>query len=178
MFHKIAKQKELGTLFPEQQIVTWLVQMALAMNYVHDKKILHRDLKTQNIFLTSKGDIKIGDFGIARVLQHTYDCANTAIGTPYYLSPEICQEKPYNQKSDIWSLGCIFYEIATLNHAFDAQNMKGLVQKILKGTYPPLPEVYSADLKKLLSEMLIKDPNKRPSIKKILEMPFMKVKIN
>jgi NIMA (never in mitosis gene a)-related kinase len=63
--------------------------MSLAMNYVHDKKILHRDLKTQNIFLTSKGDIKIGDFGIARVLQHTYDCANTAIGTPYYLSPEI-----------------------------------------------------------------------------------------
>jgi flagellin len=60
--------------------VAWLVQMALAMNYVHDKKILHRDLKTQNIFLTSKGDIKIGDFGIARVLQHTYDCANTAIG--------------------------------------------------------------------------------------------------
>jgi NIMA (never in mitosis gene a)-related kinase len=178
MFHKIAKQKELGTLFPEQQIVTWLVQMALAMNYVHDKKILHRDLKTQNIFLTSKGDIKIGDFGIARVLQHTYDCANTAIGTPYYLSPEICQEKPYNQKSDIWSLGCIFYEIATLNHAFDAQNMKGLVQKILKGTYPPLPEVYSQDLKKLLSEMLTKDPNKRPSIKKILEMPFMKAKVN
>ena len=83
--------------------------MALAMNYVHDKKILHRVLKTQNIFLTSKGDIKIGDFGIARVLQHTYDCANTAIGAPYYLSPEICQEKPYNQKSDIWSLGCIFY---------------------------------------------------------------------
>lgn len=152
--------------------------MALAMNYVHDKKILHRDLKTQNIFLTSKGDIKIGDFGIARVLQHTYDCANTAIGTPYYLSPEICQEKPYNQKSDIWSLGCIFYEIATLNHAFDAQNMKGLIQKILKGSYPPLPEVYSPDLKKLLSEMLIKDPNKRPSIRKILEMPFMKAKIN
>lgn len=178
MFHKIARQKELGTLFPEHQIVTWLVQMALAMNYVHDKKILHRDLKTQNIFLTSKGDIKIGDFGIARVLQHTYDCANTAIGTPYYLSPEICQEKPYNQKSDIWSLGCIFYEIATLNHAFDAQNMKGLIQKILKGTYPPLPEVYSSDLKKLLSEMLIKDPMKRPSIKKILEMPFMKAKVN
>ncbi len=91
MFQKIAKQKELGTLFSEKQIVNWLVQILLAMNYIHDKKILHRDLKTQNIFLTSTGDIKIGDFGIARVLQHTYDCANTAIGTPYYLSPEICQ---------------------------------------------------------------------------------------
>ena len=65
--------------------------MALAIKHVHQRKILHRDLKTQNIFLTSKGDVKIGDFGIARVLQHTYDCAKTAIGTPYYLSPEICQ---------------------------------------------------------------------------------------
>lgn len=91
MFNKIAKQKELGVLFSERQILTWFVQMALALKHVHDRKILHRDLKTQNIFLTSKGEIKIGDFGIARVLQHTYDCANTAIGTPYYLSPEICQ---------------------------------------------------------------------------------------
>lgn len=65
-----------------------------------------------------------------------------------------------------------------MNHAFDAQNMKSLIQKILKGTYPPLPDIYSNDLKNLLSQMLIKDPNKRPSIKKILEMPFMKLKIN
>jgi NIMA (never in mitosis gene a)-related kinase len=85
MFNKIAKQKEMGVLFSEHQILTWFVQMALALKHVHDRKILHRDLKTQNIFLTSKGEIKIGDFGIARVLQHTYDCANTAIGTPYYL---------------------------------------------------------------------------------------------
>ena len=100
--------------------------------------------------MTGNGDIKIGDFGIARVLQHTYDCAQTAIGTPYYLSPEICQEKPYNQKSDIWSLGCILYEITTLNHAFDANNMKDLVLKILRGTYPPIANQYSDDLKSLI----------------------------
>ena len=75
MYNRIAKQKEIGCLFPEEQILDWFVQMALAMNHIHDKKILHRDLKTQNIFLTGTGDIKIGDFGIARVLQHTYDCA-------------------------------------------------------------------------------------------------------
>lgn len=91
MFNLIAKQKEIGTGFSESQILAWFVQMALALKHVHERKILHRDLKTQNIFLTSKGEVKIGDFGIARVLQHTYDCANTAIGTPYYLSPEICQ---------------------------------------------------------------------------------------
>lgn len=91
MFNLIAKQKEIGTGLPESTILGWFVQMALALKHVHERKILHRDLKTQNIFLTSKGEVKIGDFGIARVLQHTYDCANTAIGTPYYLSPEICQ---------------------------------------------------------------------------------------
>ena len=76
--------------YSEDQILDWFVQMALAIKHIHDRKILHRDLKTQNIFMTQSGSIKIGDFGIARVLQHTYDCAQTAIGTPYYLSPEIC----------------------------------------------------------------------------------------
>ena len=147
------------------------------MNHIHERKILHRDLKTQNIFLTGKSDVKIGDFGIARVLQHTYDCAQTAIGTPYYLSPEICQEKPYNQKSDIWSLGCILYELTTLNHAFDALSMKELVLKILRGTYPPIPSQYSPELQSLIAEMLIKDPSKRPSIKRILEKEFLKTRI-
>lgn len=123
MYTKIGKQRKIGKGFPESQILDWFVQICLALKYVHDRKILHRDLKTQNIFLTAKGDIKIGDFGIARVLQDTYDCAQTAIGTPYYLSPEICQEKPYNQKSDIWSLGCILYELVTLRHAFDANSI-------------------------------------------------------
>ena len=144
---------------------------------MHDRKILHRDLKTQNIFLTSKGEIKIGDFGIARVLQSTYDYAQTAIGTPYYLSPEICQEKPYNQKSDIWSLGCILYEIITLKHAFDATSMKALVFKILRGTYPEIPKMYSQELRDLIAEMLTKEPEKRPSIKKILEKDFLASRI-
>ncbi|KAM3141150.1 hypothetical protein pb186bvf_006755 [Paramecium bursaria] len=177
LYAKIAKQKEIGTLFPEEIILDWFVQMALAMNHIHERKILHRDLKTQNIFLTSKNDVKIGDFGIARVLQHTYDCAKTAIGTPYYLSPEICQEKPYNQKSDIWSLGCILYELTTLNHAFDAMSMKELVLKILRGTYPPIPAQYSPELQSLIADMLIKDPSKRPSIKRILERDFLKTRI-
>lgn len=161
----------------ESQILDWFVQICLALKYVHDRKILHRDLKTQNIFLTSKGEIKIGDFGIARVLQSTYDYAQTAIGTPYYLSPEICQEKPYNQKSDIWSLGCILYEIVTLKHAFDATSMKALVFKILRGSYPEIPKVYSQELRELISEMLTKEPEKRPSIKKILDKEFLASRI-
>eukprot|EP00358_Blepharisma_japonicum_P005070 CAMPEP_0202944944 /NCGR_PEP_ID=MMETSP1395-20130829/5881_1 /ASSEMBLY_ACC=CAM_ASM_000871 /TAXON_ID=5961 /ORGANISM="Blepharisma japonicum, Strain Stock R1072" /LENGTH=346 /DNA_ID=CAMNT_0049644391 /DNA_START=83 /DNA_END=1123 /DNA_ORIENTATION=- len=178
MYNKIAKQKQLGKGFPENLILDWFVQICLAIKHIHDRKILHRDLKTQNVFLTSKGEIKIGDFGISRVLQHTYDCAQTAIGTPYYLSPEICQEKPYNQKSDIWSLGCILYEIVTLRHAFDASSMKGLVVKILRGTYPSIPSCYSQNLRDLIEEMLQKDPHKRPSIKRILEKEFLSSRIS
>jgi NIMA (never in mitosis gene a)-related kinase len=152
--------------------------MALAIKHIHDRKILHRDLKTQNIFMNQNGQIKIGDFGIARVLQHTYDCAQTAIGTPYYLSPEICQEHPYNQKSDIWSLGCILYEMCTLRHAFDANSMKGLVLKILRSSYPAIPSHYSEDLKLIIQEMLIKDPVKRPSMRKILEREFLAKRIS
>lgn len=178
MYAKIAKQKQIGKGFPESLILDWFVQICLAIKHMHDRKILHRDLKTQNVFLTSKGEVKIGDFGISRVLQHTYDCAQTAIGTPYYLSPEICQEKPYNQKSDIWSLGCILYEMVTLKHAFDASSMKGLVVKILRGNYPSIPSCYSQNMRELIDEMLEKDPHKRPSIKKVLEKEFLSSRIS
>lgn len=168
LYAKITKQKQLGTGFTEEQILDWFVQICLAIKHIHERHILHRDLKTQNIFLTSTGHVKVGDFGIARVLQSTYDCAQTAIGTPYYLSPEICQEKPYNQKSDIWSLGCMLYEMTSLKHAFDAKNIKGLVLKILRGSYPPIPEVYGPDLKGLIDDLLQRIPQQRPSAKKVL----------
>jgi NIMA (never in mitosis gene a)-related kinase len=85
---------------------------------------------------------------------------------------------PYNQKSDVWSLGCILYEMVTLKHAFDATSIKGLVLKILRNNYPEIPKQYSKDLKDLISSMLIKDPVKRPSINKVLEMDFLKVPLS
>jgi len=173
LYAKITKQKQLGSGFSEEQILDWFVQICLAIKHIHERHILHRDLKTQNIFLTSTGHVKIGDFGIARVLQSTYDCAKTAIGTPYYLSPEICQEKPYNQKSDIWSLGCMLYEMTSLKHAFDAKNIKGLVLKILRGSYPPIPEVYTQDLKGLIDDLLQRSPVQRPSAKKVLRKDIL-----
>lgn len=178
LYKKIEVQKELGKYMSENQILDWFVQMALATKHIHDHRILHRDLKTQNIFMSKNGQIKLGDFGIARVLQHTSDWAKTAIGTPYYLSPEIWQNMPYNQKSDVWSLGCILYEMVTLKHAFDATSIKGLVLKILRNNYPEIPKQYSKDLKDLISSMLIKDPVKRPSINKVLEMDFLKVPLS
>ena len=81
------------------------------MKHVHDHKILHRDLKTQNVFITANNTIKLGDFGIACFLKTTMDQAKTQIGTPFYLSPEICMNQKYDQKSDMWALGVVLYEV-------------------------------------------------------------------
>ncbi|XP_025758592.1 serine/threonine-protein kinase Nek1 isoform X2 [Oreochromis niloticus] len=175
LFKKINSQK--GVLFSEEQILDWLVQICLALKHVHDRKILHRDIKSQNIFLTKDGTVQLGDFGIARVLNSTVELARTCIGTPYYLSPEICENKPYNNKSDIWALGCVLYEMCTLKHAFEAGNMKNLVLKIIRGSYPPVSCHYSQELRSLLAQLFKRNPRERPSVNSILDKPFLSCRI-
>ncbi|XP_073661816.1 serine/threonine-protein kinase Nek1 isoform X3 [Tursiops truncatus] len=175
LFKRINAQK--GILFQEDQILDWFVQICLALKHVHDRKILHRDIKSQNIFLTKDGTIQLGDFGIARVLNSTVELVRTCIGTPYYLSPEICENKPYNNKSDIWALGCVLYEMCTLKHAFEAGNMKNLVLKIISGSFPPVSLHYSYDLRSLLSQLFKRNPRDRPSVNSILEKGFIAKRI-
>uniref|UniRef100_A0A8D0AQ68 non-specific serine/threonine protein kinase n=1 Tax=Sander lucioperca TaxID=283035 RepID=A0A8D0AQ68_SANLU len=175
LFKKINSQK--GVLFSEEQILDWFVQICLALKHVHDRKILHRDIKSQNIFLTKAGTVQLGDFGIARVLNSTVELARTCIGTPYYLSPEICENKPYNNKSDIWALGCVLYEMCTLKHAFEAGNMKNLVLKIIRGSYPPVSVHYSQELRSLLALLFKRSPRERPSVSSILDKPFLACRI-
>ncbi|XP_026161115.1 serine/threonine-protein kinase Nek1 [Mastacembelus armatus] len=175
LFKKINSQK--GVLFSEEQILDWFVQICLALKHVHDRKILHRDIKSQNIFLTKDGTVQLGDFGIARVLNSTIELARTCIGTPYYLSPEICENKPYNNKSDIWALGCVLYEMCTLKHAFEAGNMKNLVLKIIRGSYPPVSVHYSQELRSLLAQLFKRNPRERPSVSNILDKPFLSCRI-
>ena len=176
LYRSIEKQRAKPDLFSEELILRWFTQTALALKHIHDRHILHRDLKTQNIFLAGPGEgiVKVGDFGIARVLQHTQDFAKTAIGTPFYLSPEICQEKPYSYQSDIWSLGCILYELATLRHAFDADSMRGLVFKILRGIPSEVASTFSVEFRHMIPKMLQKDPRHRPSVDAILKMTLVR----
>uniref|UniRef100_UPI00398EF9A5 serine/threonine-protein kinase Nek1 isoform X3 n=1 Tax=Pristiophorus japonicus TaxID=55135 RepID=UPI00398EF9A5 len=176
LFKRINAQK--GILFPEDQILDWFVQICLALKHVHDRKILHRDIKSQNIFLTKDGTVQLGDFGIARVLNSTVELARTCIGTPYYLSPEICENKPYNNKSDIWALGCVMYEMCTLKHAFEAGNMKNLVLKIIRGSYPPVSVHYTYDLRNLMSQLFKRNPRDRPSVSSLLQKPFLARRID
>ena len=141
----------------------WFCQCLSALNYVHKMHILHRDLKSSNIFLKNEDkDALIGDFGISRVLEGTIDAAATVVGTPYYMSPEVCRSEPYNYKSDIWSLGCVLYECCMLKHAFESENLLGLVYKIVSDRYDPIPDMYSQDLSFLISRLLEKSPHTRP----------------
>jgi len=137
------KNKE---FFSEQEIFNYFIQICLALEYVHGRRIIHRDLKSQNIFLTGNNTIKLGDFGISRVLENSNAMANTVVGTPYYMSPEACQSQPYTSKSDVWSLGIILYELCTLEHAFSADNLLGLVFKIVQEKPAPIPNRYSNEL--------------------------------
>ncbi|KAM4654513.1 serine/threonine-protein kinase Nek4 isoform 4-T6 [Amazona ochrocephala] len=176
LYHKLKEQK--GQLLPESQVVEWFVQIAMALQYLHEKHILHRDLKTQNVFLTRTNIIKVGDLGIARVLENQYDMASTLIGTPYYMSPELFSNKPYNYKSDVWALGCCVYEMATLKHAFNAKDMNSLVYRIIEGKLPPMPKDYSPELVEIIRTMLSKRPEERPSVKTILRQPYIKRQIS
>jgi len=118
-------------------------QICLAIKHIHDRKILHRDLKSQNVFLTRQGLAKLGDFGIAKVLQSTVDHAKTIVGTPYYLSPEIIENKPYNFKSDMWSLGVLLYELCALKPPFNGASLHILALQIVRGVFQALPTHYS-----------------------------------
>eukprot|EP00928_Gymnodinium_smaydae_P052587 TRINITY_DN3658_c0_g3_i1.p1 TRINITY_DN3658_c0_g3~~TRINITY_DN3658_c0_g3_i1.p1 ORF type:complete len:534 (+),score=103.25 TRINITY_DN3658_c0_g3_i1:187-1788(+) len=168
---KIKDAKKSGKIIPEEQVLRWITQALLALKYIHDKHVLHRDLKPGNFFLAKNGCMKMGDFGIAKVLSSTVACARTQIGTPYYLSPEVCQEKPYAWPSDIWAVGCILYELCARRVPFDAPNIPGLVQKICRGPVPQIPQPYSDFTKKLCTEMLNRNPSARPSADDVLQRP-------
>ena len=136
---------------------------------MHKKHILHRDIKTQNIFLTKNNMVKLGDFGISKSLEGSLAQAKTVIGTPYYLSPEIISNVPYSYKSDIWSLGVLLYEMTTFKMPFDASSISELAKKIKNGDFQKInSQIYSNELKKLIYDMLNLNPNLRPSTKEIL----------
>lgn len=172
-----AMKNQRGRYFPERQILDWFTQLCLGLKHVHDRKILHRDIKCQNVFLTKQNIVKMGDFGIARVLRHTVDLARSQVGTPYYLSPEIINRKPYSFKSDIWSLGVLLYELCALKPPFEGNSMPALSMQIVGGRYNPLPVVFSRELRQLVKEMLEVDVDRRISINQILKRPIISKRI-
>ncbi|DAZ99594.1 TPA: hypothetical protein N0F65_001422 [Lagenidium giganteum] len=171
---RLTERQRQRAWFSETEVLDLLVQMCLALKHLHDRKIIHRDIKPENVFLMRSNVVKLGDFGVATVLSHTLACAETLTGTPYYTSPEICLGKKYNHKTDIWSLGCMLYEMLTFTHAFDGRNQRQLFSNIVNATFAPLSgNRYSARMTALVHDMLAKNPKDRPSVATIMKKPLL-----
>jgi len=160
--------KRRGKSLEEEMVWRLLLQVGLGLQWLHLNHILHRDIKAHNVFLTACDDARLGDLGVSRVLSDTADFASTLVGTPYYLSPELCEAKPYNDRSDVWAYGCVVYQMCTLRHPFDAKNQAALLVKIVRGSYAPVPAAYSAELRTLVAGCLEHDAARRPAVRELL----------
>jgi len=187
LWQYIAQRRRNRSTIGEPQVVRWFTQMCLALKHMHDKNVLHRDIKTQNVFIAKResrseggnnlGSVKIADFGIAKVLDSHTALARTQVGTPYYLSPEICSKQPYAQPSDVWALGCVIYELAALRVPFEAAELPALINKILHGPISRIPSTYSRELADIVVELLSRQASQRPSAEKVLQKPMLQVEI-
>lgn len=155
--------------YDETTIWNYLLQMLAGLNALHKRNILHRDMKLANIFIGDDGILKIGDLGVAKIMKNRVDFAMTSIGTPYYIAPEIWLNRPYGPKCDMWSLGCMIYELCTFNPPFTARDIKGLQNAIIRNKQRMISPKYSRDLQNVIDMLLEKDPRKRPSVAHLMQ---------
>jgi len=175
----IARRRKVGQRFLECEAMTVFAQLVLALQYLHERRILHRDIKSQNVFLMGhRPTVKLGDFGIAKVLRASLRCAATVIGTPYYLPPEMCENEPYDFKADVWCLGVIFYELLALELPFSARSIGSLVVQICSAEPQPVPARYGRETRTILAGMLAKQASNRPSIDEIAALPHVRQAID
>ena len=175
LYQKIKLYINNKTYFMEHDIWRIFIQITKGLHDLHEYNILHRDLKSANVFLFKDGSAKLGDLNVSKIT--TRGLGYTQTGTPYYASPEVWKDKPYNSKSDIWSLGCVFYELIMLTTPFKAKSMKDLFEKVKKGEYPPIPKIFSPKLQRVIDRILKVRPEERPDAGDILNMPEIQDKI-
>ncbi|CCW72222.1 unnamed protein product [Phytomonas sp. Hart1] len=161
--------------FQEHEALFLFIQLCLSIDHIHSRKMLHRDIKSANVLLTSTGLIKLGDFGFSHQYDDTVSgvVANTFCGTPYCLAPELWSNQRYSKKADIWSLGVVLYEIMALKRPFNSTNMKGLMAKILNVDYDLLPENFSQEFRDVVRQILVSDASERPTVHDIFRFPYI-----
>ena len=175
LYQKIIEHKKTAKFFEESDIWRIFIQLVKGLKALHDLKILHRDLKSANVFLCSDGTVKLGDLNVSKVARRGLGYTQT--GTPYYASPEVWKDQPYDNKSDIWSLGCVLYEMITLKPPFRAENMEGLFHKVIKGKINKIPDRFSDDLFSIVKLLLQVNSDNRPSCDRILKNIIVKKRI-
>jgi serine/threonine protein kinase len=163
---KVERYKRRRQYIDEDVVWRYLIQSLKALTYLHDKGICHRDLKTATSFIAEDGSIKIGDMNVSKRLNQGN--LKTQIGTPYYMSPEIWQNRPYNASCDLWSLGCMVYELCALRPPFTGNDFPALKRSVLSGRYSSIPGKYSSLLGKTIGLLLKQDPRGRPSAASLL----------
>ena len=176
LYQKIVEHKKSAKFFEEIDIWKIFIQLVKGLKALHELNILHRDLKSANVFLCTDGSAKLGDLNVSKVARKGLGYTQT--GTPYYASPEVWKDQPYDNKSDIWSLGCVLYEMITLRPPFRAENMEGLYAKVIKGHVNRIPERFSQDLFSVVKVLLQVSPEKRPSCEQILKSNVIKERID
>ena len=175
LYQKICQFKKMGCLIDEVDVWRIFIQMTKGLKALHDLKILHRDLKSANIFLFSDGSAKIGDLNVSKVAHKGLGYTQT--GTPYYASPEVWRDEPYDIKSDIWSLACVTYEMIALHPPFRAENMEALYNKVIKCQYGKISDRYSSDISEIIKLLLKVKSKDRPTCGQILKHPLVKKRI-
>ena len=171
LYQQIVAHKKIAKFFEESDIWRIFIQLVKGLKALHDLKILHRDMKSANVFLFSNGCAKLGDLNVSKVARRGLGYTQT--GTPYYASPEVWKDKPYDHKSDVWSLGCVLYEMITLRPPFRAKDMEGLFNKVCKGQFSKIPERFSEDLFTIVKYLLQVNSIQRPSCEQILQHPII-----
>ena len=159
----------------EAKIWSYMIQMTRGLKSLHEMKICHRDLKAANVFVTKDGVLKLGDMNVSKVADH--GLMQTQTGTPYYCSPEIWKGQSYDYRSDIWSLGCVVYELIMLRPPFTALNIKDLSTKACRGVYPAISSNYSKSLSNVVKKMLQVLPSQRITSFKLLELPEFELNV-
>ena len=175
LYQKIIEYKKKKMYIEEDEIWRIFIQIIKGLKSLHDLKILHRDIKSANVFLFKDGSAKLGDLNVSKVAKKGLGYTQT--GTPYYASPEVWKDLAYDSKSDIWSLGCVLYEMITLYPPFRAQNMENLFKKVIKGEISRIPDKYSFDLFAIIKLLIQVNPEKRPSCGEILKNEIIIKKI-
>ncbi len=175
LFQLITERKKTKNYFTEQEIWKVFIQLLKGLKALHDLKILHRDIKSANVFLFQGGICKLGDLNVSKVARKGLGYTQT--GTPYYASPEVWEEKPYDNKSDVWSLGCVIYEMITLRPPFQAKSMEELYKKVMRGMYPRISSKFSEDLSDAIKLMIRVESGARPNCEELLKMPMISKRI-